>query len=122
MRLIHLFIFMPMKFFSLLFLMLPAFILAQTLKSGKWGGEIHYNNESVPFSFEIGYPNGETPEITLINGNERRVIKNAIVTPKGIPASTKPINKGMDEHEQNGVIAPNPIAIIYASHLGFPSR
>lgn len=92
MRLIHLFIFMPMKFFSLLFLMLPAFILAQTLKSGKWGGEIHYNNESVPFSFEIGYPNGETPEITLINGNERRVIKNAIVKGDSITIPLDPFD------------------------------
>jgi hypothetical protein len=34
------------------------------------------------------------------------VIKNEKVTPKGIPPFTKPINKGMDEQEQKGVIAP----------------
>ncbi|GAL61258.1 hypothetical protein JCM19300_4204 [Algibacter lectus] len=34
------------------------------------------------------------------------VIKNAKVTPKGIPPRTKPINKGTDEQEQNGVTTP----------------
>ena len=35
------------------------------------------------------------------------VIREAKVTPKGRPPFTKPINKGIDEQEQNGVIAPN---------------
>ena len=42
--------------------------------------------------------------IPLINGD---VIKNEKVTPKGTPASKKPKNIGMDEHEQKGVTAPN---------------
>jgi hypothetical protein len=35
------------------------------------------------------------------------------VTPNGIPPFTKPINKGIDEHEQKGVTAPNKDAKIY---------
>jgi hypothetical protein len=42
------------------------------------------------------------------------VIRNANVTPKGIPPFTKPINKGTEEHEQNGVIAPNVDAKKYS--------
>ena len=38
-------------------------------------------------------------------------IKNDSVTPSGMPASTKPMNSGIDEHEQNGVTAPRPTAI-----------
>ena len=34
-------------------------------------------------------------------------IKNENVTPIGKPAEVKPINKGIDEHEQNGVTVPN---------------
>jgi len=34
------------------------------------------------------------------------VIKKDNVTPSGIPALRKPINNGIDEHEQKGVIAP----------------
>ncbi len=32
------------------------------------------------------------------------------VTPKGTPASTKPMNKGTAEHEQNGVTIPSMLA------------
>jgi hypothetical protein len=35
------------------------------------------------------------------------VIRNEKVTPSGIPASTKPINKGTEEQEQKGVTIPN---------------
>ena len=35
------------------------------------------------------------------------VIRKANVTPKGIPPLTKPMNNGIDEQEQNGVMAPN---------------
>ena len=41
------------------------------------------------------------------------VIRNANVTPKGMPPFTKPMNRGIDEHEQNGVIAPNNEASRY---------
>lgn len=34
-------------------------------------------------------------------------IKNENVTPNGSPALVKPINNGMDEHEQNGVTVPS---------------
>jgi hypothetical protein len=37
------------------------------------------------------------------NGEE---IKKAKVIPNGMPPLTKPINKGTDEHEQNGVMVP----------------
>lgn len=33
-------------------------------------------------------------------------IRNASVTPNGIPPLTNPTNKGTDEHEQKGVIVP----------------
>ena len=36
----------------------------------------------------------------------KEVIKKAKVTPKGTPAPTKPINKGIEEQEQKGVITP----------------
>jgi len=34
------------------------------------------------------------------------VMRKANVTPSGMPPFTNPMNKGMDEQEQNGVIAP----------------
>ena len=34
-------------------------------------------------------------------------IRNANVTPKGRPADVKPMNSGIEEHEQNGVIVPS---------------
>lgn len=49
------------------------------IKAGQWRGSILYENAEVPFIFEIGYPTGEVPEITIINGNDRRVISNALV-------------------------------------------
>ena len=33
------------------------------------------------------------------------------VTPRGMPASTKPMKRGMEEQEQKGVTAPRPTAI-----------
>ena len=47
---------------------------------------------------------------SLTNGD---VIRNANVTPKGIPPLTKPMNNGIDEQEQKGVIAPNMDASRY---------
>ena len=41
-------------------------------------------------------------------------IRNEKVTPKGRPALVKPINRGIDEHEQKGVTVPNRAAIIFA--------
>lgn len=44
-------------------------------------------------------------------------IKNENVTPNGSPALVKPINNGMDEHEQNGVIVPSNAEIQLALTL-----
>ena len=41
-------------------------------------------------------------------------IKKEKVTPKGKPALVKPINKGIEEQEQNGVIVPSNAAKILA--------
>ena len=38
------------------------------------------------------------------------LIRKANVTPSGMPASTKPMNSGTAEHEQNGVTTPKPAA------------
>jgi len=43
------------------------------------------------------------------------VIRNAKVTQRGIPALKNPINKGIDEQVQNGVIAPNKEAKKYSN-------
>ncbi len=50
---------------------------AQMMKPGQWAGNIHYDNANVAFAFEVGYPSGEVPEITFMNGSERRVVSNA---------------------------------------------
>jgi hypothetical protein len=41
-------------------------------------------------------------------------IKNENVTPNGNPALVNPINKGIDEQEQNGVTVPSNAPIIFA--------
>ena len=41
-------------------------------------------------------------------------IKNENVTPSGNPALVKPIKRGMEEQEQNGVTVPNKAAIQFA--------
>mgnify|MGYP000028426429 CR=1 FL=1 len=41
-------------------------------------------------------------------------IRKENVTPKGNPALVKPINKGIDEQEQNGVTVPSKAATILA--------
>ena len=38
-------------------------------------------------------------------------MRKAIVAPTGMPPSTKPMNSGTDEQEQNGVTAPSTTAI-----------
>ncbi|WP_420318252.1 TlpA disulfide reductase family protein [Ekhidna sp.] len=54
-------------------------LVAQIMKPGQWRGDIHYDQRKVPLTFEIGYPTGETPEVTFVNGKERRVVKNATI-------------------------------------------
>ena len=41
-------------------------------------------------------------------------IRNEKVTPRGKPALVKPMNRGMEEQEQNGVTVPNRAAIQFA--------
>ena len=41
-------------------------------------------------------------------------MRNENVTPIGKPALVKPINKGIDEHEQNGVMVPSRAPTIFA--------
>ena len=53
--------------------------------------------------------NTKLPKSTI--GDE---IKNENVTPKGNPALVKPINKGIDEQEQNGVTVPSNAETIFA--------
>ncbi|GAB4237221.1 MAG: hypothetical protein Tsb0034_12270 [Ekhidna sp.] len=61
---------------AFLSLFLSFTITAQILKPGQWRGVVHYDSAQVPFTFEVAYPNGEFPQITFINGQERRVIDN----------------------------------------------
>ncbi len=53
---------------------------------------------------------------SLTNGE---VIRKEKVTPKGIPPCTKPINKGTDEQEQKGVIAPKRAEKKYSRPYNF---
>ncbi|MEM7298106.1 MAG: hypothetical protein AAF391_07550, partial [Bacteroidota bacterium] len=52
------------------------FVNGQFIKAGKWQGNIHYETQKVPFTFEVSYPNGEIPQVTFINGEERRVAES----------------------------------------------
>jgi hypothetical protein len=52
----------------------------------------------------------------LISGE---LIKNAKVTPRGIPALTNPMKSGIDEQEQNGVIIPSKAANKYSKPYHF---
>ena len=48
-----------------------------------------------------------TTATSLINGE---AIRKVNVMLSGMPAATKPMNRGIEEHEQNGVTAPNSAA------------
>jgi hypothetical protein len=54
---------------------------------------------------------GKTTEAKSTKGEE---IKNENVTPIGNPAFVKPINIGIDEQEQKGVIVPNRAPTVFA--------
>jgi len=54
--------------------------------------------------FQPKNPNINTTRYSLTSGDVTRKEK---FTPKGIPASKKLIKRGIEEQEQNGVIAPN---------------
>ncbi|MFK7951346.1 MAG: TlpA disulfide reductase family protein [Ekhidna sp.] len=81
-----------MKIMLLFLGLFPFLVFSQTMKPGTWGGEIHYADISVPFTFEVGYPNGEIPEIVFINGKERRVVKNATVEGDSITIPMDPFD------------------------------
>jgi len=55
-------------------------------------------------------PNKAGKRINEDSLTKGEAIKKAKVTPSGIPVLTKPINKGMEEQEQNGVTTPNRAA------------
>ncbi len=61
-----------MRFLPFLVLLFSLKANAQYLKPGQWRGVIHYTEQDVPFTFEVSYPNGTTPRLTFINGQERR--------------------------------------------------
>jgi len=65
-------------------------------------------NETAAATYKIVIfqPNNPAKSTTAIWLTKGETIKNDKVTPRGIPASKKPINNGIDEQEQNGVIAP----------------
>ncbi len=62
------------------------------IKPGQWRGTIAYDSLNVPFVFEVGYPTGEVPEITIINGRDRRVINNVSVTGDSIVIPMDPFD------------------------------
>ncbi|MEM9896768.1 MAG: TlpA disulfide reductase family protein [Bacteroidota bacterium] len=49
---------------------------AQKIVEGLWRGQVEYSNVSVPFSFAISYENKENPVLTILNGEERRELRN----------------------------------------------
>ena len=58
-------------------------------------------------TFNQNIPTNKARATSLISGD---VIRKAKVTHNGILASIKPINKGIDEQEQKGVIAQKTVA------------
>lgn len=62
------------------------------------------------FAPKILINNTRLPKSTI--GEE---IKKENVTPIGSPALVKPINKGIEEHEQKGVTVPNSADIMFAA-------
>ena len=52
--------------------------------------------------------------ITDAKSTKGEEIRNEKVTPIGNPADVNPMNNGIDEHEQKGVIVPNSAPKIFA--------
>jgi preprotein translocase subunit SecY len=63
----------------------------------------------------IFHPNVPANIATATSFTSGDVIRKAKVTPSGIPPLTNPMNSGIDEQEQKGVIAPNKEASRYSS-------
>jgi len=60
--------------------------------------------------------------MTEVKSTRGEEIKNEKVTPIGRPALVNPINRGIEEQEQNGVIVPNKAPRIFAeTPLNLPS-
>ena len=53
-------------------------------------------------------------KITEAKSTKGEEIKKEKVTPRGNPALVNPMNKGIEEHEQNGVNVPNKAPAIFA--------
>ena len=68
---------------------------------------------------KVPMPSSIIAAISLISGE---LTKNATLTPNGTPAATKPINSGIDEHEQKGVTTPKNTARKYPAQRDFPDR
>ena len=61
-------------------------------------------------TFHPNIPYKRTTATSFIIGED---IRNENVTPSGTPDSTNPRNKGIAEHEQNGVTIPKAEAITF---------
>jgi len=81
-----------MKWFVLALLLASTNLRAQYLKQGRWGGVIHYSQRAIPFTFEVSYPNGATPQFTFINGQERREINKVSWQDDSIVISLRPFD------------------------------
>src|SRR5664279_1182533 len=68
-------------------------------------------------TFHPNIPYKRTTATSLIIGEE---IRKENVTPSGTPDSTNPRNKGIAEHEQNGVTMPNRLAKTFPTNSFFP--
>ena len=64
---------------ALILVLFSTALSAQLMKPGKWRGNISYSNVDVPFTFEVSYPDGETPQFIFLNGRERRLIKDVTI-------------------------------------------
>ena len=61
----------------ILLLLINFAVEAQMLKPGSWRGEVFYQQDVVPFTFEVSYPGGDTPRIVLVNGSDKMIVENA---------------------------------------------
>ncbi len=86
-------------------LLLAFNINAQQPASGQWQGQLEYEEVDVPFTFEIKYNNNK-PEVTLINGDERIVLKKVKFEGDTIIIPLKPFDAVLrakyEEHEMKG--------------------
>ena len=67
-------------------------------------------------------PNVSASSTTATSFTSGEAMRKVSVTASGMPAPTKPMNSGIEEHEQNGVTAPNSAASNSATARGLSSR